>query len=288
MQHVVSVPCPPFNSRSGALRVHMLPAAQDNLIWLIVYAPGKAAVVDGPSAGPVLEYCQAHGLELTTVLNTHTHFDHIGINHDLEQRGQLAGLRVVGSANAPTPIPGLTEAVVDKEAVQLGELTGEAWLTEGHIDGHLSYLFDGLLFSGDTLFAAGCGYLFDGPPEKMYRSLARLRELPPDTRVCCAHEYTQDNLRFAWSVEPGNTALAARIASTWAARARGESVVPSRLADELATNPFLRFDQPALIDQLKRAFPERDLQEPSQVFAATRALKDRKDYRALSDEDLPL
>ncbi|MCW5791654.1 MAG: hydroxyacylglutathione hydrolase [Polyangiaceae bacterium] len=284
----MSVPCPPFESRSGALEVHMIPAAQDNLVWLIVYAPGKAAAVDGPSAGPVLDYCAAHDLELTTVLNTHTHFDHIGLNHDLERRGQLAGLRVVGSATAPTSIPGLTQAVTDGEVVQLGEITGEAWLTEGHIDGHISYLFDGLLFSGDTLFAAGCGYLFDGPPEKMYRSLARLRALPPDTRVCCAHEYTQDNLRFAWSIEPQNQALATRIASTWATRARGESVVPSQLAEELATNPFLRFDQPAVIEAATRAFPERDLREPSQVFAATRALKDRKDYRALTDDDLPI
>jgi hydroxyacylglutathione hydrolase len=161
-------------------------------------------------------------------------------------------------------------------------------LTEGHIDGHISYVFGDVLFCGDTLFGAGCGYLFDGPPEKMFRSLSRLAELPGETWVCCAHEYTQDNLRFAWSVEPDNQELAARIRKVWAARSRGESSVPSRIEEERATNPFLRPGSPSLQASVRRAWGNREISGWVDWFAATRALKDRKDYRALASETLPL
>jgi hydroxyacylglutathione hydrolase len=161
-------------------------------------------------------------------------------------------------------------------------------LTEGHIDGHVSYVFGDVLFSGDTLFAGGCGYLFDGPPEAMFGSLTRLSALDPATRVCCAHEYTQDNLRFAWSVEPDNDALADRIRRVWALRAEGRASVPSTIAEERATNPFLRHHSPTLRASVAKAFPDRDLSTPEAIFAATRALKDRKDYRRLTDAALPL
>jgi hydroxyacylglutathione hydrolase len=288
MQHVVSEPTPPFKSQSGALEVHQIPAWQDNLVWLIAYGDGKAAVVDGPEADAVLEYCAARGLTLTSILNTHTHGDHVGINHALEARGALKHLEVIGPARAAQDVPGLTRGVDQGDSIQLGASVGQVWLTEGHIDGHISFLFEDLLFCGDTLFTGGCGYLFDGPPDKMYDSLSRLRQLPADTRVCCAHEYTQDNLRFAWSVEPGNPDLKARIQHTWRERALGRCVVPSSMELERRTNPFLRFDQPALRQAVQLAWPERECGNNAQVFAATRALKDRKDYRALSDADLPL
>src|SRR5690606_19463599 len=160
-------------------------------------------------------------------------------------------------------------------------------LTEGHLDGHLSFLVDGLLFSGDTLFGAGCGYLFDGPPAKMHDSLARLAELPEETRVFPAHEYTEDNLRFAHSVEPQNHALAARIRETWALRARGECTLPSTIGRERATNPFLRTHSAELDRNVSRAM-QRELASSLDVFTATRALKDRKDYRARGDATLPL
>ncbi|MEZ4374781.1 MAG: hydroxyacylglutathione hydrolase [Polyangiaceae bacterium] len=288
MQHVVSQPTPPFKSHSGALEVHQIPAWQDNLIWLIAYGNKQAAVVDGPEADAVLAYCEAHDLTLTTILNTHTHGDHVGINRALAERGLLDGVQVIGPARAAGDVPGLTRGVDDGDSVTLGEVTGQVWLTEGHINGHVSYIFEDLLFCGDTLFAAGCGYLFDGPASKMYASLSRLRDLPPETRVCCAHEYTQDNLRFAWSVEPGNLGLAERIRTAWQERGAGRSVVPSTIALERATNPFLRFDQPELAGAVQAAWPDRKLEQPGDVFAATRALKDRKDYRGLSDEDLPL
>lgn len=287
--HVVSKPRPPFTTSSGKLEVHQVPVARDNLAWIIVdRAAQEAAVVDGPDARAVLDYCAAEGVRLTAVINTHTHGDHIGVNLDLRRRGLLAGMRVIGPKRAAADVPGINEPVDDGDRVRFGPVEGAVMLTEGHINGHVSYLFEDVLFCGDTLFAAGCGYLFDGPPAKMHASLQRLAALDPATRVCCAHEYTQDNLRFAWSVDPDNAQLAARIREVWRVRGEGGCVVPSTIAEERATNPFLRGDDPGLRARVAAAMPGRDLKDTCSVFAATRALKDRKDYRSLSDADLPL
>ncbi len=261
---------------------------QDNLVWLLVDNETKeAAAVDGPEAGPALDYCVATGLHLTTVINTHTHGDHVGINADLGRRGQLDDTRVIGSRRAMADVPGIDEPVDDGDVVTFGGVEGRVMLTEGHLDGHVSYVFEDLLFCGDTLFAAGCGYLFDGPPSKMHDSLTRLAALDPDTQVCCAHEYTQDNLRFAWSIDPDNPALADRIKRAWAIRAEGGCTVPSTIADERATNPFLRHHDPALRSRVQAAFPDRELATAADIFAATRALKDHKAYRSITDDQLP-
>ena len=289
MQHVVTHPTPPFRTSDGSLEIHQIPAWQDNLIWLAVCTQtGAAAAVDGPEAGSVLEYCAAHGIALSHVLNTHTHPDHIGINRDLAKRGKLDALQVLGPGSRPGDVPGITRGVGEGDAVQIGNAKGRVMLTEGHIDGHVSFVFDDVVFCGDTMFGAGCGYLFDGPPAKMYDSLRRLAELDPATRVCCAHEYTQDNLRFAWSVEPDNEALAARIRDTWAVRAKGGCVVPSTIELEKATSPFLRWSSPSVRASLAKAWPDRSLETPAEIFAATRALKDRKDYKSITDAELPV
>ena len=289
MQHVVSTPTAPFRSADGAIEVHQIPAWQDNLVWLVVCTETReAAAVDGPEAEAVLAYCEAHELRLTTILNTHTHMDHVGINHDLARRGMLEGLVVYGPNRKAADVPGLTHGVDDGDVAKVGAASARVLLTEGHIDGHVSYVFDDVLFCGDTMFGAGCGYLFDGPPEKMHESLERLAALAPETRVCCAHEYTQDNLRFAWSVEPDNAALAERIAAAWKLRAAGGCTVPSTIGLERATNPFLRHHSPSLRTALDAAWPGRELNTPSERFAATRALKDRKDYKSLADDDLPI
>ena len=289
MDHVVSNPTPPFSALDGRAEVHQIPVWRDNFSWILVCKQtGQAAIVDGPEADPVLDYAAARGLELSTILTTHTHPDHIGIHRELAKRGELDALRVVGNAALEGTIPGLSEGVGEGDSVSLGELRGQVMLTEGHLDGHITYLFDELLFCGDTLFAGGCGYLFDGPPTKMHASLTRLAALAGATQVCCAHEYTEDNLRFAWSVEPDNEALAARIREVWARRARGESTVPSTIADERATNPFLRGDSDTIRRSVAAALPDAPLTSPAEVFAATRALKDKKLYKQAGDEVLPL
>jgi len=287
--HVVTHPTPPFSIARGQLEVHQVPAWEDNLIWLLVDPVTRQAVaVDGPEATPVLAYCDHHGLTLHGILNTHTHGDHIGINRALEDVGLLHGLRVVGCRARADEVPGITESVDEGDTVTVGQAEALVLRTEGHIDGHISFIFDGAVFCGDTMFGAGCGYLFDGPPSKMLESLQRLSRLPDPTKVCCAHEYTEDNLRFAWMLEPDNEALADRIRRVWALRADGGCSVPSTMAEERATNPFLRGDSPSLQAHLSERCPGTDLSDPVAVFAATRALKDSRVHRKMPSSDLPL
>jgi len=289
MPHVVSRPCAPFYGTTGAIEVHQIPSAQDNLIWLAVCTQtGEAAAVDGPEAGSVIEYCRTNKIRLTTIINTHTHPDHIGINLDLKRRHLLRSMRVVGPASRSADIPGITEQVREGSRFQIGDAKGQVWLTEGHLNGHVSYIIDGVVFCGDTMFGAGCGRMFDGPAEKMHASLQRLATLPPETKVCCAHEYTQDNLRFAWSIERDNPALAQRIQGVWAIRRMGGSTVPSTIGEERATNPFLRVNEPTIRWAITEAFPDVDPENKVALFAALRAWKDQGDYRAMPDDVLPL
>lgn len=276
--HCVTTPSPPTPSASGRLVVHAVPLATDNLGWLVV-ADGQAAIVDGPEAGPVLAACDALGVVLTTVINTHTHGDHIGVNRDLARRGLLGGLRVIGPAAVAAQIPGLTDPVRPEQTIHFAGVPGRVILTEGHLDGHVSYHFEDLAFTGDALFTGGSGFLFSGPPSAMLEGLARLAALPPETWIFCAHEYTEDNLRFALTLEPDNPALVRRVADVAARRARGEATVPERLAVELATNPFLRHDSPELLASLARELPDAPLDTPVAVYAATRRLKDLKRHR---------
>jgi hydroxyacylglutathione hydrolase len=284
MQHVVSKPTPPFRSHSGALEVHQIPAAQDNLVWILVCTrTNAAAVVDGPDAEGALAYCAAHGIKLTHVLNTHTHFDHIGVNHDLARRGLLAGLQVIGPAGAKQEVPGITRAVEHGDRFELGAVSGRVLLTEGHIEGHVSFVLDDVVMCGDALFTAGCGRVFTGDHRAMLEGLLRLATLDPITRVCCAHEYTLDGLRFARSVEPENEALQERSREVAALREAGGCAVPSTIGEERATNPFLRSDSEALIAHVRAQAPEADLSTPLGVFTATRKLKDSGRYKQAKD-----
>ncbi|NRA36168.1 MAG: hydroxyacylglutathione hydrolase [Polyangiaceae bacterium] len=289
MTHVVSKPRAPFRTKDGKLEIHQIPAETDNLIWLIVALDGsEVAAVDGPEADVVLDYCASRGLKLTTILNTHTHPDHIGVNVALQRSGQLDKMRVVGCEKMKSSIPGITETVGEGDRIVVGGSQAQVWLTEGHLNGHISYVFDGAVFCGDTMFGAGCGYLFDGPASTMFHSLKRLSELDADTWVCCAHEYTLDNLRFAWSLEKDNDELNRRIAESWALRADGGCTVPSPIGLELATNPFLRAHSESLRASLRAAMGDIPLDRPEDVFAAARALKDRGDHKSISDADLPI
>jgi hydroxyacylglutathione hydrolase len=280
MAHVVSQPSPPFRSRSGAFEVHQIPAATDNLVWLLVAREGDiTAVVDGPDAGGALAYAAQHDLKPNVVLNTHTHGDHIGLNLDLAKRGLLNGMQVIGPEEARAEVPGLTQAVRHGDSVQLGALRGQVFTANGHIQGHVCFLFEDVLFCGDALFTGGCGRVFTGDYVAMHEGLARLRALDPATRICCAHEYTEDNLKFALSVEPDNRALQERAARVRALRAEGKSAVPGTLGEELATNPMLRWDAPSLIAQVREQSGEPGLSEPLAVFSATRKLKDSGRYK---------
>lgn len=280
MTHVVTSPTPKFTSESGKLAVLQVPSAHDNLVWIVFCTETRdCAVVDGPNANGVLEAIEAHELNLVAVLNTHTHPDHIGINRALQKRGLLRGLRVVGCRKTADKIPGLTEPVDDGDMVRLGNTTGKVMLTEGHLDGHISFVFEDLLFCGDTMFGGGCGYIFDGPPETMHESLQALAALAPHTRVCCAHEYTVDNLRFAVSVDEHNAALVERMKLAEQVAAAGGSTVPSTIELELATNPFVRaFDE----NIRKRVEAElgTNVAPGAEQFAATRKLKDLKRYKS--------
>jgi hydroxyacylglutathione hydrolase len=268
MPHVVTERPEPFRIARGKLEVHCVPAAQDNLAWVLrCVETGTTAVIDAPSATEVLE----RGFRLDAIWNTHTHGDHIGINLDLMRQGLLPPV-VVGHGD----VPGLTRAVDEGDELMLGNVPARVMRTDGHLHGHVSYVFDGAVFCGDTMFAGGCGRLLGGTAEQLFDSLCRLCELPGSTLVCCAHEYTQDNLRFAWSVEPGNPLLRERIEEVWARRARGACTVPSELELERATNPFLRPGSPEIL----RAVPGGS---PLEVFAALRALKDRGEYRKNPD-----
>ncbi|HEX5656466.1 MAG TPA: hydroxyacylglutathione hydrolase [Polyangiales bacterium] len=280
MAHVVSQPTPPFRAASGAYEVHQIPAAQDNLIWLLVCKrTGAAAIVDGPDADAVLAYAQQNGITVTHVLNTHTHFDHIGVNQDLAKRGLLAKLAVLGPAKVARDVPGITLPVDEGDTFEVGAIRARVMRTEGHIAGHVCFVLEDVLFSGDTLFTGGCGRVFTGDFTAMHDGLTRLSKLDPDLRVCCGHEYTEDNLRFAVSVEPENAQLQARYAQVHSTRATGACVVPSLLREELATNPMLRSDSPALIEHVRQQAADVDLSTSLAVFTATRKLKDGGAYK---------
>jgi hydroxyacylglutathione hydrolase len=260
--------------------VHQIPAAQDNLIWLFVCKrTGAAAVVDGPDAAGVLEYAQRLGIEITHVLTTHTHGDHIGLHLDLDRRGLLSRMSVVGPAKVARDVPGLTRGVDEGDTIEVGAARARVMRTEGHIDGHLCFVFEDVLFSGDTLFTGGCGRVFTGDYAAMHDGLTRLAALDGSLRVCCGHEYTQDNLSFALTLEPRNERLVTRAREVESLRASGGCAVPSLLELERETNPMLRSHSAELQEQLAQQAPAVDLSTPLAVFTATRKLKDAGTYR---------
>lgn len=257
--------------------VHPIPAFSDNYFWL-VQSPdsNRAAVVDPGDAEPVLRALEARSLELVCILLTHHHADHAGGVAELVER---TGARVVGPA---TPkIPTVTETVDDQDAVDtgLGGPLAHVIAVPGHTLDHIAYLLPSLgedprplLFCGDTLFAAGCGRVFEGTPGQMLASLDRLAALAPDTLVYCAHEYTLSNLRFAAAAEPGSVHVAHRLAEATEMRERGLSTVPTTIAIERATNPFLRADRPSVIRQASER-PGKPPPDRVEAFAALRQWK---------------
>jgi hydroxyacylglutathione hydrolase len=222
------------------LEVVRIPVLADNYVWLL-HDPAEDAtvVVDPAEAAPVLAAAAARGWRIGQIWNTHWHGDHTGGNLAIQA---ATGARVVGPAGEAARIPGLDRAVDEGDSVALGALAGMVLAVPGHTGGHIAYHLPAAeaAFVGDTLFAMGCGRLFEGTAAQMWANLRRLTALPPATRIYCAHEYTEANGRYALTVEPDNPALVARMAAVRAARARGEATVPTTVAQELATNPFVR------------------------------------------------
>lgn len=254
------------------IEVFQLPARKDNFAYLLREpGSGLVAAVDTPDADVISSFLDGRGWRLDIILNTHHHHDHVGGNLALAQR---YGCRIYGAAKDAARIPGIGERLRAGDEFQLGRERVSVFGCDGHTIGHIAYWMpeSKLLFVGDTLFSLGCGGLFEGSPLQMWDSLARLRELPGDTLVCCAHEYTLENAAYALTVEPGNQALRDRVREAERQRAEGKPTVPSTLASEKACNPFLRPESSEI--QRRLGVEGRELWE---VFAAVRADKDRFD-----------
>ena len=232
------------------LEIVAVDAFADNYLWLVHDREnGETAVVDPGDGAAVLAAARERGWTIGQVWNTHWHGDHTGGNLTVKQ---ATGATVSGPASET--IPGRDVGLKEGDEVRLGAHVGRVWEVPGHTLGHIAIVFeeDGLAFVGDTIFAMGCGRLFEGSPEQMHRSLQRIAALPPRTRLYCAHEYTLSNARFAVTAEPDNEALARRTVEVEAARAAGEATIPTTIAAERATNPFMRAASAEQLAQLRR------------------------------------
>jgi len=233
-----------------ALRIERIPTLSDNYTYLLLCEEtGEAAVVDAPEAEPVVKRVDALGARVTKILSTHHHPDHAAANPVLAARW---GVPVFGHVSDRERLAGFTNGLEEGDTVSVGRATARVLFIPAHTRGHIAYVFDDdrAVFCGDTMFAAGCGRLFEGTPEMMFAALQKLGALPDDTRVYCGHEYTESNLVFAAHVEPDNVAVRDKLARVRTARARraadwhdatpDEMTIPSTIGEERATNPFLR------------------------------------------------
>lgn len=229
---------------------------------------GETAIIDAPEEGPILEALTRTGWTPTVLLITHHHGDHVAANLALKQR---FGLKIVGPKAEAAKIPGIDETVAEGDVLTFGGEQVQVLETPGHTAGHVSYYLPhtGVAFTADTLFALGCGRLLEGTPAMMLASLKKLAALPPATSVYCGHEYTLANARFALTIDPDNAALQARAKTIEAQRAQGELTLPTTIGEELATNPFLRWGDPAIRRKLGM-----ENASDEEVFAEIRRRKD--------------
>jgi hydroxyacylglutathione hydrolase len=256
--------------KSAPFEILTLPCLSDNYAFLLHDRPsGETALVDAPESAPVLRALASRGWRLDRILLTHHHADHVQAVPELVA---ATGARVTGAAADAARLPPLDAGVAEGDEVAVGGLRGRVIEVSGHTINHIAFHFPeaAAAFTGDSLMALGCGRVFEGEMAQMWQSLGKLAALPPATLICSGHEYTAANARFAATIEPENAALAARVAAVAAARAAGRATVPSRLAEELATNPFLRAGEPGLARALGMAG-----RPAAEVFAEIRSRKDR-------------
>jgi hydroxyacylglutathione hydrolase len=249
--------------------IHLVPCLKDNYAYILHEPRTKAvAVVDPSEAAPVMDALRARSLSLTHILNTHHHFDHTGGNLELKER---TGAKIIGPRADADRIPGIDIQVGNGDLVAIGTAIARIFDIPAHTRGHIAFWFEEAkaVFTGDTMFAMGCGRLFEGTPAQMWASLSTLARLPADTRVYCGHEYTQSNGRFALTLEPGNADLVARMKQVDELRNQGLPTIPSTIGLELKTNPFLRPDSPEL-----RQAMSMETANVIDVFAETRRRKD--------------
>lgn len=232
-------------------------------------ATGACAAIDAPEEGPILEALEEAGWQLSDILVTHRHVDHVQAIAPLKQR---FGCRVVAPAKAGADVPAVDATVREGDTVQVGDLSAHVWETPGHCRDHIAFWFapDRALFAGDTLFTLGCGRVSESTYGEMWASLSRLAALPDETQVYSGHDYVLSNARFALAADPDNPAVRARMADAERAGREGRFLVPSTMAEEKATNPFLRAGEPALARSV-----EKEGAPPDQVFAALREWKNR-------------
>lgn len=251
------------------LTVTPIPAFNDNYIWALSNAR-DVVLVDPGDAAPCMAFLESHRLNLTAILVTHHHGDHVGGLAQLvaRYRPRIYGPEQENILATTNPVAGGDIIHIENPALEFSIIA-----TPGHTLGHIAYFGEGMLFCGDTLFACGCGRLFEGTPAMMAASLNKIAQLPDETKIFCAHEYTLGNIRFAKSVDAGNPALIEREKHDQALREAGQATLPSTLALEKATNPFLRCHEPALI-RAAQAMLKRSPRDAVEVFAALRRAKD--------------
>jgi hydroxyacylglutathione hydrolase len=251
------------------LEIVILPVLTDNYIYLIHDpASQETAAVDPALAQPVLDALREKNWQLTAILNTHHHSDHVGGNLQIKQQ---TGCKIIAAHADSARIPGIDVGVSEDDVVSLGSHRARIISTPGHTRAHIVYHFaeDNILFCGDTLFVMGCGRLFEGTAEQLWHSLQKLKSLPKSTLVYCTHEYTRTNGRFALTVEPDNIHLQKRMIEVNHLRGNNRPTVPTTIADELATNPFFREDSVGLRNTIGMVNSQ-----PVEVFAKVRLLKD--------------
>jgi hydroxyacylglutathione hydrolase len=224
---------------ASALEIVAVPAFYDNYLWLI-HDPdsGETAVVDPGDPAPVLAETGRRGWKIGKILNTHWHPDHTGGNLAIKE---ATGATIIGPAGENGRVPGLDRSLAEGDCISIGAHQAEVWEVPGHTIGHIAYVFrdDMVAFVGDTMFAMGCGRLFEGTAEQMHHSLSRLAGLPAEMKIYCAHEYTLANARFAAHAFPENKAIADRLRHIERERSDARSTVPTTVGEERATNPFL-------------------------------------------------